>query len=287
MTDVSYRATERGVYVGNRQTEASRPLPIPGSMYYSTTLNTPESASGMSQTVIVFVFLSLGLVVSILGIVAVVKNLTGGTASAKFGTIELNIPASAFILLVGLSAVGGAAYLNGKSPTTVTPDSNSTPPITAASRPASHPAASFPPSCLAGCSSSAPVTTPPPSSARVPSATMTYPKPNAVVSKQIGFTAGGTVSALGPDSVWLTDYDGGYTVDQKAAIIGNAWAATDQPLGDSAERLPFRLTVIAVLATPGCATALGRVAATEADYITTLPIGCAPFATVTVNVAKP
>jgi hypothetical protein len=119
-----------------------------------------------------------------------------------------------------------------------------------------------------------------------PSASLTYPSIGAQVSRRDGFKAGGTTSALGKDTIWVVDYDGGYTVDEEATLAGAVWSAIDAPLGDDGDPLPFNLTMKALLATPGCATELARIAATPDDYVSALPTGCSEFGTVTVVVAR-
>ena len=83
------------------------------------------------------------------------------------------------------------------------------------------------------------------------------------------------------------DYDGGYTVDQEAAIAGGRWSATDEPLGDASDHLPYSLTMVAALATPSCAKILTQTNATSNDYLEQLPAGCSLFGEVTVNVTTP
>ena len=95
------------------------------------------------------------------------------------------------------------------------------------------------------------------------------------------------MTSLGKETIWIVDYDGGYTVDEQATITSGKWSAFDGPLGDSTDKLPFSLTMKAILATPGCADRLAKIQSTDSDYVAALPAGCVPFGTVTVNVSKP
>jgi hypothetical protein len=121
----------------------------------------------------------------------------------------------------------------------------------------------------------------------MPVGTLTSPVDGARVSRFNGFTARGTVSSLGSNTIWILDYDGGYTVDQKAVVAGGHWSASDHPLGDSSNHLPYNLTMVAALANPTCAAKLTKTNETSNDYLNQLPAGCKLFGQVTVNVARP
>ena len=116
------------------------------------------------------------------------------------------------------------------------------------------------------------------------SAMLTSPPDNMSVSRKNGFTAHGNARSLGKDTIWIVDYDGGYTIDGEALVSGNAWSAGDYPLGDSTDKLPFDLTMKALLATPGCAGQLLRIEGTNSEYVSSLPAGCTIFGSVTVVV---
>jgi len=118
-------------------------------------------------------------------------------------------------------------------------------------------------------------------------AALTSPADGTKVSRSQGFTAHGTASPVGTDTIWILDYSGGYTVDQKAVLINGRWSALDQPLGGSSDRLPYSLTMVAALANPTCAARLTHVNETKNDYMTHLPAGCQLFGQVTVSVARP
>jgi hypothetical protein len=95
------------------------------------------------------------------------------------------------------------------------------------------------------------------------------------------------VSQLG-NNVWLTDYDGGYTVDNEATVNGDGtWSASDSDLGDPGEALPFYLTVRVILADSQCAATLQATYNTNNDYLTSLPGGCTVVGGVTVRVMTP
>jgi hypothetical protein len=113
------------------------------------------------------------------------------------------------------------------------------------------------------------------------------PRQGAAVSKSEGFTARGTSGDLGNDTLWLTDYDGGYTVDNEATInTGGTWTASDSDLGNPGQALPFPLTARVILADPQCAAKLEAAYNSSADYLTSLPGGCTVAGTVTVNVTR-
>jgi hypothetical protein len=118
-----------------------------------------------------------------------------------------------------------------------------------------------------------------------PTAHLTFPNNGTAVSETGGFNAKGTSSHLGNDTIWLTDYDGGYTVDSEATVNGHGgWTAPDSPLGDPGQALPFPLTARVILANTRCAAKLQKVMNTNADYLTALPGGCAVVGAVNVNV---
>jgi uncharacterized membrane protein len=117
-------------------------------------------------------------------------------------------------------------------------------------------------------------------------ATLTSPADGTRVSKSQGFTASGTTTYLGSETIWILDSSSGYTVDQEAVVTGGRWSAVDQPLGDSSDHLPFGLTMVATLANPACAAKLTKISNTRNDFLAHLPAGCKPFGQVTVSVAK-
>jgi hypothetical protein len=120
-----------------------------------------------------------------------------------------------------------------------------------------------------------------------PSAKLLQPVDGSQVSRSHGFTASGSEASLGSETIWILDYDGGYTVDQEAAVAGGHWSATDQPLGDSSNHLPYGLTMVATFADPTCAKKLAHLNEGNNDYTSELPAGCKLFGEVTVNVTKP
>jgi hypothetical protein len=121
-----------------------------------------------------------------------------------------------------------------------------------------------------------------------PAVSLISPTTGASVSRTRTFTVTGKASHLGNETIWLTDYDGGYTVDDEATIFDNGgWTASDSDVGDPGQALPFPLTLRVVLADPGCAAALQKTMRTNGDYLTALPGGCAVADSVTVNVTTP
>jgi hypothetical protein len=115
-----------------------------------------------------------------------------------------------------------------------------------------------------------------------------FPSNGTPVPQARGFVAQGTVSQLGNDTIWLTDYDGGYTVDNEATVNGDgAWSASDTDLGNSGESLPFYLTIRVILADSRCAATLQATSNTDSDYLTSLPGGCVVVGGVTVRVTTP
>ena len=118
-----------------------------------------------------------------------------------------------------------------------------------------------------------------------PTVRLTVPSAGTAVPQAKGFTAEGTVSGLGNDTLWLTDYDGGYTVDNEATVnLDGTWSASDSDLGSSSEALPFSLTVRVILADTQCAATLQATSNTNSDYLTGLPGGCTVVGEVTVRV---
>jgi hypothetical protein len=76
-------------------------------------------------------------------------------------------------------------------------------------------------------------------------------------------------------------------VDQKAVTTGGRWSAIDQPLGNSSNRLPYSLTMVAALANPSCASTLTKLnKSPNSDYTVQLPAGCKLFGQVTVDVTR-
>jgi hypothetical protein len=117
---------------------------------------------------------------------------------------------------------------------------------------------------------------------------LTAPSGGASVPEAKGFTAGGTVSGLGDYTLWLTDFDGGYTVDTEATVNANGtWTAGDSDLGNPGEAPPFSRTVRLIRADTNCAATLYATSQTTNDYLNNLPGGCTVVAQVTVRVTTP
>jgi hypothetical protein len=120
-----------------------------------------------------------------------------------------------------------------------------------------------------------------------PKAKLTSPRADARVSVSHGFTVRGTVTGLGKDTIWIVDYDGGYTVDTQATVIGKSWSATDNNLEGTGNAMPFTVTTQAFIATPVCASSLTNIQASTNNYVYKMPPGCRIFGQVPVNVSKP
>lgn len=121
-----------------------------------------------------------------------------------------------------------------------------------------------------------------------PTVRLISPSKGTAVPRAKGFVTKGTVTGLGNDTIWLTDYDGGYTVDNEATVNGDgAWIAPDSDLGDSGEALPFDLALRVILADSQCAARLQATYNTDSDYLTALPGGCTVVGGVTVRVTTP
>lgn len=120
-----------------------------------------------------------------------------------------------------------------------------------------------------------------------PIVTLTSPTHGQSVSRSKGFAASGEALSLGSGTVWILDYDGGYTVDQEGTVASGLWSAVDQPLGDSSDSLPYYLTMRVVIANPACAAILQKTNETTQDYLTQLPAGCKYVTGVTVHVTTP
>lgn len=189
--------------------------------------------------------------------------------------IRLNVPAQALLVLVGAALLVSGGYL-GVTRWQTAQGSN-----VINSSPASRATAS-PFAVTTTSPSISPISTPSPASA-----TLTSPNNGVKVSKRDGFVARGTVASLGSYTVWILDYDGGYTVDQEAVVTAGLWSATDQPLGDPSDKLPYNLTMVAVMANPYCADRLSRIQSTSNDYTLNLPGGCKIVGRIIVDVSKP
>ncbi len=110
----------------------------------------------------------------------------------------------------------------------------------------------------------------------------------ADVSRTKVFHVTGTSSHLGNDTIWLTDYDSGYTVDSQATVYPDGtWEAADSDVGNSGQSLPFPLNLRVILADVECATRLNATMNSNGDYLTALPGGCTVAGAVTVNVTRP
>lgn len=121
-----------------------------------------------------------------------------------------------------------------------------------------------------------------------PTIHLTSPSPGQAVPRGKGFDVKGTVSHLGNETIWLTDYDGGYTVDGQAIVNpSGTWTVSDSDLGNTGASLPFRLTIRVILADAGCTTKLQAAMSSNGDYLTSLPGGCEVAGTVAVNVTTP
>jgi hypothetical protein len=131
--------------------------------------------------------------------------------------------------------------------------------------------------------------TPPPSQAAPSSllVTLASPPTDTDVSRSQGFIATGRARSLGTYTVWILDYDGGYTVDQEATVASGQWSAVDRPLGDASDHLPYYLTMRVVTANTKCATKLQQINSTKNDYTQNLPAGCTYISGTTVHVTKP
>jgi hypothetical protein len=121
-----------------------------------------------------------------------------------------------------------------------------------------------------------------------PTVSLISPTTGTAVSRTKTFSVTGKVSHLGNETIWLTDYDSGYTVDDEATIFDNGrWAASDSDVGDPGQALPFPLTLRVILADPGCAAKLQKTMSSNGDYLTALPGGCTVADSFTVNVTTP
>ncbi len=113
------------------------------------------------------------------------------------------------------------------------------------------------------------------------------PTAGARVSERGGVIAGGPVAHLvSGESLWLLDYDGGYTVDQTALVQNGRWSATSAPLGVAGDALPYNLAVVLVRASPSCAAALADATNKGDSTVPALPAGCSQLDTVTVVVDR-
>lgn len=119
-----------------------------------------------------------------------------------------------------------------------------------------------------------------------PVVTLATPTTGTSVSRSQGFIASGKALSLGSYTVWILDYDGGYTVDQEGAVANGVWSAVDKPLGDSSDQLPYYLSMRVVLANRKCAAELQKTNSTSNDYLAQLPVGCTVVTGATVHVTR-
>jgi hypothetical protein len=139
---------------------------------------------------------------------------------------------------------------------------------------------------LAGSSEPNPPPSPKASSSAV-AVNLTAPAPEATVSQTKPFQITGTVSHLGNDSLWLTDYDGRYFVDGEVTVSSNgAWQAVDSGVGDPHRALPFPVTLRVILADGQCAAKLNATMKSKTKYVTALPSGCSVATEVVVEVTS-
>jgi hypothetical protein len=260
-----------------RRYTPSAPNPCYGALPAETALRWDDSMSEIG-IIVVIVMCIAGLALLISGIILLAKGGSGApgetTEASLKEVIRVNVPAQALLVLVGAGLLSGGGYLA----VTHTQTSNSS-------------ANSSSPALIVPTSSSAELG-PSPSISQAagisqPTAALTSPSNETSVSRSKGFVATGSAANLGPNTIWILDYDGGYTVDQEGKVINGQWSATDQPLGDSSDHLPFNLSMVAVLANPHCAATLNTIDGTSDDYTPSLPQGCIQVGQVTVNVSKP
>lgn len=213
--------------------------------------------------------MSAQVVLIIAGLVLVVVAILG---SGDF--VKVVIPALPVWARVCLGVLGSAVFALAFIPGIVVKGSSGAA-VNASS--SSRPAQS-------AASTRAPTSNPTPSG---PVVTLTMPTTGTRVSRSQGFIASGKALSLGSYTVWILDYDGGYTVDQEGTVANGVWSAVDRPLGDSSDQLPYYLTVRVVMADRGCAAKLQATNSTSNDYLTHLPAGCKVITGVTVHVTRP
>lgn len=211
----------------------------------------------------------LGVIIIVVGLTLIAAGLwqtfkpkgTDSVVRAPFFTVQGSTGMG--IIVLGIACLGGGSYLSSKvSPLQTPVVSPPSPTLTSVPKPT------------------------PISSIKDPIATLQYPHNGTNVSRSQGFVARGTSSFLGTTTIWILDHSGGYTVDQEALVSSGSWTATDQPLGDSSNHLPYNLNMVAVFADTTCAHRLTHVNSTPNDYMNHLPAGCTIFDQVTVNVSR-
>lgn len=249
----------------------------------------------MLVTVFEVVLVVVGLALVALGIYGIVRDKWHSPASGGAAGATITVPLSGLVVIIGMCSLGFAVYLQAntitKNPVAALAGSASlhtaspTPIISTSPAPIT---ASPSPSASSTISNISPTNTMRPAGA--PYVRVDIPKSNAKESRAGSFTVGGTVSALGSDTIWILDYDTtGYTIDEQADINLGQWSATDgPPLGTSDDALPYRLTVGVVLANPSCTTKLNQLINSNQFDIPSLPSGCRLTGeTVTVDVTQP
>ncbi len=207
--------------------------------------------------------MTVGIVLVLVGAALLVWGRIKGTTPAR--RLITGDPAALVVIIIGVVCVAYAfAFTRSSSKT----------PVTAAS-PSVEVTALISPTATVGSTRPAPTG---------PVVTMDRLPVGTVIGQKKGLIATGTATDLGTNTVWILDYDGGYTVDDEATVTGTRWRAADLPLGDSTDPIPFTVTVKTVLANPACATALAKLNTTVTDYTKTLPAGCTVVGSITGTV---
>jgi len=251
----------------------------------------PEGPTPMLVTVLETVLALIGIGLITLGIYGIVRNKFSRIAETTAFEVKISLPLAGWMVIFGLSGLGFAVYLaaNGtaKSPVAAYAGSASGTVIDS-SAPTNSPTPAISASSPAPAASTSPTPTAGTPTAGTPSVMLATPTTGTKVSASKGFPVEGTNSSLGPDTIWILDYDGGstYTVDEVATTFNGQWNAFDGP-GLGTDPLPFPLIMAVVLADPACNTTLNQHSGPNNFDISSLPPGCKVVAEVKVDVSRP
>ena len=187
------------------------------------------------------------------------RRVSLGPVSVPLPVVVLALAAIVAVVAVSLlRAADGSTTAGGARPTT----------------PGSSPASRSRPSSVPG--------TPSAPAARLAFA---YPKDGVHVSRSPRLLARGKAVNLGGNSVWVLGQNAGLTVTRPAVVKNGQWTFHARALTRSAQKQPYDLTMVLVLADARCSAKLAAAARSPGRSVAALPNGCKAFDTATVKVA--
>jgi hypothetical protein len=235
----------------------------------------PANISTMLMTFLELAIGIVGLALIAIGIYGIIRGKYAEKAAGEVLGATVTVPVSGLLVILGMCGIGFALYaatnLNTKSPSnnsnaTNIPTSSPLPVVSTSPEPTSSAATHQSP-------------------AGTPAVKLDSPESGAEVPES-GFTARGTYSSLGVDTIWILDYDGGtsYTIDESADVgLNGTWSASDGPLGKTSSTITMRV----ILANSFCNNRLTQLSSAGSFDISNLPSGCRAVAETTVKVSQP